>query len=64
MGANNLESSLKKKKKKKVKSLPPEYILFIYIYVHFFLLCNSENLGNGNPLQHSCLENPVDGGAW
>ena len=20
--------------------------------------------GNGNPLQHSCLENPVDGGAW
>ena len=18
----------------------------------------------GNPLQHSCLENPVDGGAW
>ena len=20
--------------------------------------------GNGNPLQHSCLENPIDGGAW
>ena len=20
--------------------------------------------GNGNPLQHSCLENPMDGGAW
>ena len=20
--------------------------------------------GNGNPLQSSCLENPVDGGAW
>ena len=20
--------------------------------------------GNGNPLQCSCLENPVDGGAW
>ena len=20
--------------------------------------------GNGNPLQHSCLENPRDGGAW
>ena len=20
--------------------------------------------GNGNPLQHSCLENPLDGGAW
>ena len=20
--------------------------------------------GNGNPLQYSCLENPVEGGAW
>ena len=20
--------------------------------------------GNGTPLQHSCLENPMDGGAW
>ena len=20
--------------------------------------------GNGNPLQYSCLENPLDGGAW
>ena len=20
--------------------------------------------GNGNPLQHCCLENPMDGGAW
>ena len=20
--------------------------------------------GNGNPLKSSCLENPVDGGAW
>ena len=20
--------------------------------------------GNGNPLQYSCVENPMDGGAW
>ena len=20
--------------------------------------------GNGNPLQYTCLENPMDGGAW
>ena len=20
--------------------------------------------GNGTPLQHACLENPMDGGAW
>ena len=24
----------------------------------------SSEEGNGNPLQYSCLENPVDGGAW
>jgi len=23
-----------------------------------------EDPGNGNPLQYSCLENPMDGGAW
>ena len=32
------------------------YLLFIY------LLFTRE--GNGNPLQYSCLENPMDGGAW
>ena len=25
-------------------------------------VCTGE--GNGTPLQHSCLENPMDGGAW
>ena len=25
-------------------------------------LCPGE--GTGNPLQYSCLENPIDGGAW
>ena len=24
----------------------------------------SPDEGNGNPLQYSCLENPMDGGAW
>ena len=24
----------------------------------------SSGEGNGNPLQHSCLENPTDRGAW
>ena len=27
------------------------------------LACRSGE-GNGNPLQYSCLENPMDGGAW
>ena len=25
---------------------------------------NSLYLGNGTPLQYSCLENPMDGGVW
>ena len=31
------------------------------------LICGSgrsPGAGNGNPLQHSCLENPIDRGAW
>ena len=32
------------------------------LHFHFSLSCNGE--GNGNPLQCSCLENPMDGGAW
>ena len=32
------------------------------IYLLFSRTCNGE--GNGTPLQHSCLENPMDGGAW
>ena len=27
-------------------------------------LGRSSGEGNGNPLQSSCLENPMDGGAW
>ena len=26
--------------------------------------CARHGEGNGSPLQYSCLENPVDGGAW
>ena len=28
------------------------------------IVLRSINEGNGTPLQYSCLENPVDGGAW
>ena len=27
-------------------------------------LTHSDGEGNGNPLQYSCLENPMDRGAW
>ena len=33
-----------------------------WLHLHFSLSCTGE--GNGNLLQHSCLENPMDGGAW
>ena len=49
------------------------YIFFYRVMSYFY---NSQDLGsipgsgrspgegNGNPLQYSCLENPMDGGAW
>ena len=30
----------------------------------FELSSDSVGEGNGTPLQYSCLENPMDGGAW
>ena len=36
-----------------------------HLYCH--ILSTSQKLlgeGNGTPLQYSCLENPMDGGAW
>ena len=31
---------------------------------NFIGLKKSNREGNGTPLQYSCLENPMDGGAW
>ena len=31
-------------------------------YLEFSRVINGE--GSGTPLQYSCLENPMDGGAW
>ena len=36
-------------------------------YIDYFelkLLKKHPGEGNGTPLQYSCLENPMDGGAW
>ena len=32
------------------------------VHLSFVLVIGGE--GNGNPLQYSCRENPIDGGAW
>ena len=34
------------------------------ILYHLSLCKSIYGEGNGNPLQYSCLENPMDGGAW
>ena len=36
------------------------YILYTFYFA--YIICYGE--GNGTPLQYSCLENPMDGGAW
>ena len=36
----------------------PQLSFYLSIYQYIF------GEGNGNPLQYSCLENPMDGGAW
>ena len=54
--------------------------MYVYIYTHTDFPCGSGKAsaynvgepglgrssgeGNGNPLQYSCLENPIDEGAW
>ena len=30
----------------------------------YIILLPHSSEGDGTPLQHSCLENPMDGGAW
>ena len=40
----------------------------LVLFFFFFFFFNKEKIflgeGNGTPLQYSCLENPMDGGAW
>jgi len=39
-------------------------VLFFYISSLYNKYALSSGEGNGTPLQYSCLENPMDGGAW
>ena len=41
-----------------LKEISPDYSLDLYNIFY------SVGEGNGNPLQYSCLENPMAGGAW
>ena len=45
-----------------------EIVLNLQLVLHgmdiLATLSNKNGEGNGTPLQYSCLENPMDGGAW
>ena len=38
------------------------FYILSFMEIDIFILIIGE--GNGIPLQYSCLENPMDGGAW
>ena len=42
--------------------MPLRICMFSLEKLLLFYIVDGE--GNGNPLQYSCLENPMDGGAW
>ena len=46
------------------KKLFSGYLTLIYIYIYMYACIYDMGDRNGNPLQYSCLENPMDGGAW
>ena len=39
-------------------------ILLMFLSLVITLSIDMNGEGNGTPLQYSCLENPMDGGAW
>ena len=46
---------------------PNEYVIVLSDLDAYWLtqiLVSNSGEGNGTPLQYSCLENPMDGGAW
>ena len=41
------------------------FFFFLIPFLSSFIICTvPRSVGNDNPLQNSCLENPMDGGAW
>ena len=60
---NTLEINYTSIKNESLKDLSRK----LYEAINFlfcFSLCTLNGEGNGTPLQYSCLENPMDGGAW
>ena len=61
---------MEKKKKRQFIVLTWHVILealkstWVLVTVKFTFIVATFREGNGNPLQYSCLENPMDRGAW
>ena len=49
---------------KQLKQLEVKDLRTVVKLTYFTIAYRSYGEGNGNPLQYSCLENPMDGGAW
>ena len=47
-----------------IKKAPKEFLRIPYQLTFSYSLEYYSGEGNGTPLQYSCLENPMDGGAW
>jgi len=60
---NQLYPNIKQKVKKE-NSLSKIYLVGILLNNKKQQTLDTCKEGNGNPLQYSCLENPVDRGAW
>ena len=52
----NLDSILKSR-----DIILPTKVCIVKVFLFLVVMCGE---GNGTPLQYSCLENPMDGGAW
>ena len=71
---NNVNISLLPLTRKVFRSIRYKNVYYVFSEVKMKIsqsyptLCNpvdcSPGEGNGTPLQYSCLENPMDGGAW
>ena len=45
--------------------LPPPTTIFLFLIVKVYnIFWSVGGEGSGTPLQYSCLENPMNGGAW
>ena len=51
-----------KKKKNELSPCFTEALTIFDFFLNYYYIKDGE--GNGTPPQYSCLENPMDGGAW